>query len=112
MHIGLLSYRSNPFSGGQGIYVKHLSSALLSLGHKVDVLSGPPYPEIHKNVNLIKIPSLNLFELEDNLRLRSFKFKFLLNSVDLSEWFGVLSGGFPEPFTFGERVDSLSLIHI
>ena len=106
MHIGLLSYRSNPFSGGQGIFVKHLSSALLSLGHKVDVLSGPPYPETSKGVNLIKIPSLNLFELEDNLRLRSFKFKFLLNSTDLSEWFGVLSGGFPEPFTFGERVDS------
>ncbi len=106
MHIGLLSYRSNPFSGGQGIFIKHLSSALLSLGHKVDVLSGPPYPEIHKDINLIKIPSLNLFELEDNLRLRSFKFKFLLNSTDLSEWFGVLSGGFPEPFTFGERVDN------
>jgi len=106
MYIGLLSYRSNPFSGGQGIFIKHLSSALLSLGHKVDVISGPPYPEIHKDVNLIKIPSLNLFELEDNLRLRSFKFKFLLNSVDLSEWFGVLSGGFPEPFAFGERVDS------
>ena len=69
MHIGLLSYRSNPFSGGQGIYVKHLSSALLALGHKVDVLSGPPYPEIHRDVNLIKIPSLNLFELEDNLLL-------------------------------------------
>jgi len=106
MRIGLLSYRSNPFSGGQGIYVKHLSSALLSLGHTVDVLSGPPYPETPKSVNLIKIPSLNLFELEDNLRLRSFKIKFLLNSVDLSEWFGVLSGGFPEPFTFGKRVDS------
>ena len=106
MHIGILSYRSNPFSGGQGIYVKHLSSALLNLGHTVDVLSGPPYPEIHKDVNLIKIPSLNLFELEDNLRLRSFKFKFLLNSIDLYEWFGVLSGGFPEPFTFGERVDN------
>ena len=106
MHIGLLSYRSNPFSGGQGIYVKHLSSALLSLGHKVDVLSGPPYPEIHKDINLIKIPSLNLFELEDNLRLRSFKFKFLLNSIDFSEWLGILSGGFPEPFTFGERVDN------
>ena len=41
----------------------------LSLGHEVDVLSGPPYPEIHKNVNLIKIPGLNLFELEDNLLL-------------------------------------------
>jgi len=105
MRIGLLSYRSNPYSGGQGIYIKHLSSALLSLGHEVDVLSGPPYPEIHKDVDLIKIPSLNLFELEDNARLRSFKFKFLLNPTDLYEWLGVLSGSFPEPFVFGERVD-------
>ena len=78
MHIGLLSYRSNPFSGGQGIFVKHLSSALLSLGHKVDVLSGPPYPEIHKDINLIKIPSLNLFELEDNLRLGLSNLSFCL----------------------------------
>jgi len=106
MHIALLSYRSNPFSGGQGIYVKHLSSALLKLGHEVDVLSGPPYPDIHKDVKLIKIPGLNLFELEDKLRLRSFKPKFLLNLIDLCEWFSVLSGGFPEPYTFGKRVDN------
>jgi len=106
MKIGFLSYRSNPFSGGQGIYVKHLSSALINLGHQVDVISGPPYPELHKGVNLIKIPSLDLFELEDNLRLRSFKLSFLSNLVDLSEWFGVLSGGFPEPYTFGKRVSN------
>ena len=104
MKIGLLSYRSNPFSGGQGIYVRHLSSALVKLGHQVDVISGPPYPELYKGVNLIKIPSLNLFELEDDLRLRSFKLSFLSNLADLSEWFGVLSGGFPEPYTFGKRV--------
>ena len=104
MKIGLLSYRSNPFSGGQGIYVRHLSSALEKLGHQVDVISGPPYPELHKGVNLIKIPSLNLFELEDDLRLRSFKLSFLSNLAHLSEWFGVLSGGYPEPYTFGKRV--------
>ncbi|SVD34609.1 uncharacterized protein METZ01_LOCUS387463, partial [marine metagenome] len=40
VRIGLLSYRSNPFSGGQGIYVRHLSSALNKLGHEVEVLSG------------------------------------------------------------------------
>ena len=106
MKIGLLSYRSNPYSGGQGIYLKHLSLALLNLGHEVDVLSGPPYPDLHKDINLIKIPSLNLFELEDNLRLRSFRSRFFLNSTDLIEWLGVLSGGFPEPYTFGRRVDS------
>ena len=107
MKIGLLSYRSNPFSGGQGIYVKHLSRALASLDHEVDVISGPPYPELHNSVNLIKIPSLNLFELKDNQRLKSFRLRFLNNRTDLIEWAGVLSGGFPEPYVFGERVLSL-----
>ena len=64
MKIGLLSYRSHPYSGGQGIYLKHLSLALLNLGHEVDVLSGPPYPDLHKDINLIKISSLNLSILE------------------------------------------------
>ena len=68
MRIGLLSYRSNPFSGGQGIYIKHLSKALSKLGHDVCVLSGPPYPELDESIGLIKIPSLNLFEI-DNLSL-------------------------------------------
>ena len=106
MKIGLLSYRSNPFSGGQGIYVKHLSLALTKLGHQVDVISGPPYPDLHEDINLIKIPSLNLFELEDNLRLRSFRLSFLFNLADFREWFGVLSGSFPEPYAFGERVNT------
>tara|TARA_Y100000590_G_scaffold136257_1_gene155997 strand:- start:11942 stop:13177 length:1236 start_codon:yes stop_codon:yes gene_type:complete len=106
MKIGLLSYRSNPFSGGQGIYIKHLSYSLVKLGHDVDVISGPPYPEVNASVNLIKIPSLDLFELEDNLRLRSFKLRFLSNKTDLIEWLGVLSGGFPEPYTFGKRVSN------
>ena len=106
MKIGLLSYRSNPFSGGQGIYVKHLSLALTKLGHQVDVISGPPYPDLHEDINLIKIPSLNLFELKDNLRLRSFKPSFLFNLTDFSEWMGVLSGSFPEPYAFGERVNT------
>ena len=105
MKIGLLSYRSNPFSGGQGIYVKHLSLALTKLGHQVDVISGPPYPDLHADINLIKIPSLNLFELEDNLRLRSFRPSFLFNLADFREWLGVLSGSFPEPYAFGKRVN-------
>ena len=65
MKIGLLSYRSNPYSGGQGIYLKHLSLALLNLGHEVDVLSGPPYPDLHKDINTLYLcsPSWNRFTL-------------------------------------------------
>ena len=44
--IALLSYKGNPFCGGQGVYVRHLSRALVRLGHHVEVLSGPPYPDL------------------------------------------------------------------
>lgn len=102
MKIGFLSYRSHPFSGGQGIYVRHLSNAFTKLGHEVYVISGPPYPQLSKDVNLIKIPSLDLFSVES--RLRAFKLNFLLNLTELIEWLGIMTGGFPEPYTFGRRV--------
>ena len=65
LKIGLISYRSNPFSGGQGIYIRHLSSALYDLGHDIEVISGPPYPDLRQGINLVKIPSLDLFSYED-----------------------------------------------
>ena len=102
MKVGLLSYRSNPYSGGQGIYIKHLSKALKNLGHEVSVLSGPPYPELDSEVNLIKIPSLGLFESGE--RLKAFRLRFLWTPIDLYEWITVMTGGFPEPYTYGKRV--------
>ena len=102
LKIGLISYRSNPFSGGQGIYVRHLSSCLHELGHDVDVISGPPYPDLRQGVSLIKIPSLDLFSKQD--RFKEFKFGFLTSYTDFTEWFGVITGGFPEPYTFGRRL--------
>ena len=102
MKVGLLSYRSHPYSGGQGIYIKHLSKALKNLGHEVSVLSGPPYPELDSEVNLIKIPSLGLFESGE--RLKAFRLRFLWSPIDLYEWITVMTGGFPEPFTYGKRV--------
>ena len=102
MKVGLLSYRSHPYSGGQGIYIKHLSKALKNLGHEVSVLSGPPYPELDSGVNLIKIPSLGLFESGE--RLKAFRLRFLCSPIDLYEWITVMTGGFPEPYTYGKRV--------
>ena len=102
MKIGLLSYRSHPYSGGQGVYIKHLSKALSDLGHEVSVLSGPPYPELNDSVQLIKIPSLGMFETEDRMKL--FSLKLLFRPLDLYEWITVMTGGFPEPYTYGKRV--------
>ena len=102
MKIGILSYRSHPYSGGQGIYVKHLSKALSDRGHQVSVLSGPPYPELHESVKLIKIPSLGLFETQNRMSL--FSASLFFRPLDFYEWFTVMTGGFPEPYTFGKRV--------
>ena len=46
LRIALLSYRSKPHSGGQGVYVRHLSRELAARGHHVEVFSGQPYPEL------------------------------------------------------------------
>ena len=53
LNIALLGYRSNPFSGGQGVYLSHLSKALVEMGHRVDVISGEPYPDLYSRVGLI-----------------------------------------------------------
>ncbi|MCZ6503648.1 MAG: glycosyltransferase family 4 protein [Gammaproteobacteria bacterium] len=102
LKICLLGYRSNPYSGGQGIYIHYLSKALVEAGHSVDVISGQPYPQLDERVNLIKLPSLNLFESKNHsLALRP---KHLLSYTDFFEWFNMLTGGFPEPYTFGRRL--------
>jgi glycosyltransferase involved in cell wall biosynthesis len=101
LRIGLLSYRSNPHSGGQGVYVKNLSRALRDLGHAVDVVSGPPDPGLAEGIRLIPLPGLDLYNPADPFRLPSAR--ELAQPVNLLEWIGVCTMGFPEPFTFGLR---------
>ena len=62
LRIALLGYRSQPHGGGQGVYLRYLSKALVEAGHSVDVISGPPYPHLDERVRLIQLPSLDLFE--------------------------------------------------
>lgn len=102
LKIALLGYRSAPFSGGQGIYIKYLSRALTAAGHDVHVISGPPYPDVDDNITLIKIPSLDLFAEPDHVR--ALKWKHLLSFADFFEWWTMLTGGFAEPYTFGRRL--------
>jgi len=99
-----LSYRSAPFGGGQGIYVYELSKALNNIGHHVDVISGPPYPELIADIELIKLPGLNLFStFKFRERLKIF---FHTKNKSLDDWYefsSTLMGGFPELQTFGNR---------
>ncbi len=102
LRICLLGYRSHPHVGGQGIYLKYLSKALAAAGHTVDVLSGPPYPELDESVTLSKIPSLNLFEADNHVT--ALRWHHLKSFTDTFEWFSMLTGGFAEPYTFGRRI--------
>ncbi len=106
MRVCLLSYRSYPYSGGQGIYVRHLSRSLRDLGHEVDVVSGPPYPELDDDIRLIKLPSLDLYSLPQHKRLLIHPGK-LGSMPNLIEWLGVCAGFFTEPATFGMRAYKL-----
>ena len=101
LRIGLLSYRSNPHCGGQGVYIKSLSRALSDLGHKIDVLSGPPYPILDADINLVKLPSLDLYNANDLFRIP--KTVELMNTINMIEWLGISTMGFSEPLTFGMR---------
>lgn len=102
LRICLLGYRSHPYSGGQGIYLKYLSKALVEAGHQVDVISGQPYPQLDPRVRLVKMPGLNLYETG----LRSLRPRHLLSWANNLEWLSKLTGGFAEPQAFGQRVVS------
>lgn len=103
LNIALLSYRSHPYCGGQGVYVRNLSHALCQLGHQVTVVSGPPYPQLDNGARLHRLPSLDLYNPEALFRTPSLK--ELSDPINLLEWMGVSTMGFPEPFTFGLRAE-------
>jgi len=99
LRIALLGYRSQPYGGGQGVYLRYLSKALVEAGHTVDVISGPPYPHLDPRVRLIELPSLDLFENG----LLSLRPHHLTSLTNILEWTSKLTGGFAEPYTFGRR---------
>jgi glycosyltransferase involved in cell wall biosynthesis len=101
LRICLLTYRGNPRSGGQGIYVRLLADALVQLGHEVDVWSGPPYPELLPGARLVEVPSLDLWA---EPRRRLPRLGELRDPVNVVEWASTITGGFPEPVTFMRRV--------
>jgi MMP alpha-(1->4)-mannosyltransferase len=105
LRIALLSYRSKPHCGGQGVYIRHLSRELVALGHSVEVFSGQPYPELDEGVRLTKVPSLDLYREPDPFRVpRPSEFRDL---VDVEEFLTMCTAGFPEPKTFSKRAARL-----
>jgi glycosyltransferase involved in cell wall biosynthesis len=101
LRIALLSYRSKPHCGGQGVYVRHLSRELHALGHHVEVFSGQPYPELDPGPLLHKIPSLDLYRDQDPFRTP--RWNEYRDWADVLETVMMWGGAFPEPLTFSLR---------
>jgi glycosyltransferase involved in cell wall biosynthesis len=97
----MLSYRSKPHCGGQGIYLRHVSRELAALGHNVEVYSGQPYPELEPGPQLRTLPSLDLYRDEDPFRTpRPSEYR---DWIDLLEVGMMWTAAFPEPLTFSIR---------
>ena len=96
----MLSYRGNPYSGGQGVYIYYLSRELRNLGHQVHVVSGPPYPELEKGITLHRMESLMLFDRKHTFAEILPKINSPLKFWELASG---LTGDFSEPFTFSLR---------
>ena len=101
LRVAMLSYRSKPHCGGQGIYLRHVSREVAALGHHVEVFSGQPYPELEPGPLLRKLPSLDLYREPDPFRTpRLGEYR---DWIDVLEVAAMWTAAFPEPLTFSLR---------
>ena len=117
LRIAFLTYRGHPYTGGQGVYTRHMARELVELGHHVEVISGPPYPHLDDGVALTELPSLDLYRMPDPFRiprLSEFKDRF-----DVLEYAVTAAATFAEPLTFSlrahrnlmSRLNQFDLVH-
>ena len=71
------------------------------MGHQVTVFGGPPYPNLEDGVELVKIPSLDLYRQPDPFRVP--KPREFTTAIDALEFAYMCTAGFPEPLTFSLR---------
>ncbi|MBM45932.1 MAG: glycosyl transferase family 1 [Acidimicrobiaceae bacterium] len=117
LRIAFLTYRGHPYTGGQGVYTRHMARELVALGHEVEVISGPPYPHLDPEIRLTKLPSLDLYRMPDPFRiprLSEFKDRF-----DVLEYLVTSAATFAEPLTFSlrahqelvDRLEEFDVVH-
>jgi glycosyltransferase involved in cell wall biosynthesis len=101
LRIAYLSYRGKPHVGGQGIYTRHLTKALVDLGHSVEVLSGQPHPSVDDRVALTELNSLDIFN--DHYPGRFPAYWEIRHLGDVVEILQFSTGTFSEPLAFSVR---------
>jgi len=117
LRIAYLTYRGKPHVGGQGVYTRHLTKALVNLGHHVEVFGGQPYPILDSRIPLHKLPSLDIFNDQYPGRFPAYwEIKDWPSFVETAQF---LKGTFGEPRAFSiraynelsKRVNDFDLVH-
>jgi glycosyltransferase involved in cell wall biosynthesis len=117
LRIAYLTYRGKPHVGGQGVYTRHLTKALVDLGHSVEVFGGQPYPVLDERIAMHKLPSLDIFNDQYPGRLPAYW--EMKTWPDVLETARYLTGQFSEPLAFSKRayrtlqtrVNDFDLVH-
>ena len=100
LKIAFLSYRSDPFSGGQGIYLRNLCEALIQRNHEITIFSGNPLPNVPEQIRLIEVETPGYFEtFSFRERVQIFK-KISKSRMDYLDFFETCTGTFTEPIFF------------
>jgi len=117
LRIAYLTYRGKPHVGGQGVYTRHLTKALVNLGHHVEVFGGQPYPILDPRVQLHQLPSLDIFNDAFPGRFPAYwEINDWPNFVETAQF---LKGTFGEPRSFSirahralkTRVNDFDIVH-
>jgi len=102
MKICLLSYRGNPYCGGQGVYLYFLSRELARMGHSPTILVGSPKPWPMPWARTIHVENLNLWGVRRKIIPPSAPWQ-IFRPLNFFEFAATRFGFFPEMLIFSIR---------
>jgi glycosyltransferase involved in cell wall biosynthesis len=72
MKVCFLLHQGSMYSGGQGIYLHHITRELVALGDEVHVIAGPPYPDVVDGVQVHRLLNYSIYRLLETERFFFF----------------------------------------
>ena len=102
MNICFLSYRGNPYCGGQGVYLYFLSRELARMGHSPTVLVGPPDPWPMPWARTLPVEGLNLWGVRKDFLPPAAPWR-IFRPLNFFEFAATRFGFFPEMLIFSLR---------
>jgi len=103
LKICLLCYRGNPYSGGQGIYLKYIAEELVRQGHQVHAVVGPPWPHHMEGVTVHRIQNNEYFIKKGNSVINPRSPFDIFSPINFYEFLHSRAGAFPEISSFSYR---------